>query len=64
MKKVNYHTHCARCRHAIGTEENYVKKALDYGLDVLGFSDHLPFPGDIFGMRMPYSELEEYLGKH
>ncbi|MDD4122255.1 MAG: histidinol-phosphatase [Eubacteriales bacterium] len=61
MKKVNYHTHCARCRHATGTEENYVEKALDYDLNVLGFSDHLPFPGDIFGMRMPYSELEEYL---
>ena len=61
MKKVNYHTHCARCRHAFGTEEDYVEKALEYNLDILGFSDHLPFPGDVFGMRMPYSELEEYI---
>ncbi len=44
MKKVNYHTHCARCRHAFGTEEDYVEKALEYNLDILGFSDHLPFP--------------------
>jgi histidinol-phosphatase (PHP family) len=61
MKKINYHTHCARCRHASGVEEDYVEKALEYNLDVLGFSDHLPFPGDIFGMRMPYAEIEEYI---
>lgn len=59
--KTNYHTHAQRCRHAFGTEEDYVKSAIQKGLSELGFSDHGPFPDDSFGMRMPYAELSEYL---
>lgn len=29
--------------------------------DSIWFTDHAPFPGDLFGNRMRYSELEEYL---
>lgn len=58
--KTNYHTHTKRCLHAFGTEEDYVQAALKAGLDVLGFTDHAPFPDHDFGMRMPYSELEPY----
>ncbi len=60
-EKTNYHTHTARCRHAQGTEEDYVSAAVRNGLRILGFSDHAPFPDHDFGLRMPYSELEEYL---
>lgn len=59
--KNNYHTHSQRCRHAYGTEEDYVKTAISKGLSELGYSDHGPFPDNRFGMRMPYEELEEYL---
>lgn len=59
--KANYHTHTERCRHAQGTEEDYIKSAIDGHLAVLGFSDHAPFPDHDFGLRMPYSELEDYL---
>lgn len=58
--KTNYHTHSKRCLHAYGTEEDYVQAALQAGLSVLGFTDHAPFPDHDFGLRMPYSELEEY----
>ena len=61
MKKTNYHTHTKRCMHAEGTEADYVKAALDAGLDVLGFSDHGPFPDNRFDSRMPYADLDEYL---
>lgn len=61
MNKVNYHTHSERCGHALGKEEEYVQKALESNLDILGFSDHLPFEADIYGMRMPYAELDEYI---
>lgn len=47
--------------HAEGTEADYVKTALDAGLDVLGFSDHGPFPDNRFDSRMPYADLDEYL---
>ncbi len=60
--KVNYHTHCNRCRHADGTAEEYVLSATHSGLDVLGFSDHGPFPDtDFKRLRMPYEELPAYL---
>lgn len=58
--KTNYHTHTKRCLHAAGTEEDYVRAALEAGVSILGFSDHAPFPDRDFGYRMQYSELEEY----
>ena len=61
MMKANYHTHTQRCLHASGSEEDYLRAALEAGLDVLGFSDHGPFPDHDFGWRMRYDELEEHL---
>lgn len=39
----NYHTHTVRCRHAKGTEREYIEQAIANGLKVLGFSDHAPY---------------------
>ncbi|MEF2575850.1 MAG: histidinol-phosphatase [Eisenbergiella sp.] len=61
MKKVNYHTHTKLCMHATGTEKDYVQAALDAGLDILGFSDHAPFPDNRFDSRMRYDQLDEHL---
>lgn len=44
--KHNFHTHTTRCKHAVGTDEQYVKAALDGGFDVLGFADHAPWAFD------------------
>lgn len=59
----NYHSHTTRCRHARGTEIEYVEAAIARGLKVFGFSDHTPqfFPGDYYStMRMFPEELEDY----
>ena len=40
----NYHTHTWRCMHAEGTEREYVERAIEGGLKILGFSDHTPMP--------------------
>ena len=55
--KANYHTHTWRCRHATGSEEQYVNNAIRAGLEILGFADHAPyiFPDgyySTFRMRM------------
>ena len=42
-KKANYHTHTTRCKHANGTEREYIEKAIEAGYQVLGFSDHSPY---------------------
>lgn len=60
----NYHTHTVRCRHATGTEEEYIQSAIRGGLKHLGFSDHTPqfFPGDYYSnMRMYPDQLEDYI---
>ena len=59
----NYHTHTPRCGHAIGREEEYVRCALEAGLEILGFSDHTPYPfpqGHYSSFRMKPHELSEY----
>ena len=40
MIKANYHTHTYLCKHAIGTVEDYVQKAVSLGFSELGMSDH------------------------
>lgn len=59
--KVNLHTHTIRCGHASGTPDDYCKAAVDSGLTGLGFSDHGPFPDNMFRRsRMAYEELRDY----
>lgn len=60
-RRINYHTHTERCKHASGTEEDYVKRAVSEKLEILGFSDHAPYPDGRYGLRMEYSELKPYL---
>lgn len=39
----NLHTHTTRCRHAEGSDEEYIKCAIEAGIKHLGFSDHAPY---------------------
>ena len=62
--KANYHTHTPRCQHAVGTDEDYVRAALDGGFETLGFSDHTPWPfasGYVSGIRMGMELLPDYI---
>lgn len=59
----NYHTHTPRCMHAVGTEEEYVRCAMASGLQILGFSDHTPYPfpnGYVGTFRMGTNLLADY----
>ena len=42
--KANYHTHTKRCRHANGSDRDYIEAAISAGIKTLGFSDHVPLP--------------------
>lgn len=61
--RTNFHTHTYRCKHAEGTEEEYVQEAIEKGVNILGFSDHAPFMHNDYGYRMGYTELERYLSE-
>lgn len=59
----NYHTHTFRCKHANGTDREYVENAIRGGMKVLGFSDHCPWiydDGFESGTRMTPSQLDDY----
>ncbi len=59
----NYHIHTARCHHATGTEEEYVRLAIKRGLKILGFSDHTPYFYDgnySSPAKMSISEMPDY----
>ena len=63
MISANYHTHTIRCKHAVGSEREYIEAAISEGFKILGFSDHTPQPypdGFVSGIRMDMSELEDY----
>lgn len=62
--KANYHTHTTRCKHAYGSEREYIEAAIAVGIKTLGFSDHIPCPyknGFVSGIRMDMGEASEYV---
>ena len=64
MLKANFHTHTFRCRHAEGSEREYIEEGIKSGLKTLGFSDHTPYffdKGYVSNDKMLPSELEGYV---
>ena len=64
MIQANYHTHTPRCKHAEGSEREYIEAAIANGFKTLGFSDHTPQPFDdgfVSGIRMDMEELDGYV---
>ncbi|MBO7387624.1 MAG: histidinol-phosphatase [Lachnospiraceae bacterium] len=63
MMLANYHTHTVRCKHAVGSEREYIEAAIASGFKILGFSDHTPWPypgGVVSGIRMGMDEIPDY----
>ena len=62
--RTNYHTHTARCNHAIGTDEDYVLAAIEGGYSTLGFADHIAWnykTDYVSKSRMSPHEVEDYV---
>lgn len=63
---IDYHTHHARCGHAVGTLEQYVIRGIEIGLSEIGLSDHMPLlhvnPDTYYpGIAMTLDELPRYV---
>ena len=66
--KVNYHCHSRYCRHAFGEVKDYADEARSQALDILAFTDHVPFPHPLFssgryGNGMDFDEMDLYLSE-
>ena len=60
----DYHTHTARCGHAVGRPSEYVEAARAAGLFSLGIADHLPLlPTPDPELTMGMCELDDYVAE-
>ena len=62
--KANYHAHTWRCQHAYDTEREYIEAAISMGIEIFGFSDHVPCPyqdGYVSNIRMTMKQAPEYV---
>jgi histidinol-phosphatase (PHP family) len=59
---IDYHLHTARCGHAVGELDEYVRRAADLGFREIGFADHLPLFHTIDStLAMSWDEYPLYL---
>ena len=60
--KYNLHTHSFYCGHGSGEIKEYVEFAKSLNLEILGFSEHLPFENDKYfsSTRMKYVDRKNY----
>ena len=56
---IDLHNHTPLCKHAKGEPEEYIKKALEKGIEIYGFADHAPMDFDP-KYRMSFEEMEKY----
>jgi histidinol-phosphatase (PHP family) len=64
--RFDLHTHHSRCGHAEGDIEDYIRAALEAGMDVIGISDHSPYFAHAEDhpnprVAMPRSEFAAYV---
>ncbi len=58
--RVDLHNHTYLCNHAEGEIEDYVKRAIELGIDVYGFSEHAPMKNFEDGYRLTMDKKEFY----
>ena len=56
MKLEDWHTHNKQCKHAVGSIEDYILKAIELNLNTIGICDHFPFEYLRNIDRIPYKE--------
>ena len=58
----DYHIHTTLCNHASGEVEEYVERAIEIGLEEIGFSEHMPVMPEPH-LCMSYDDLPFYIEK-
>ena len=58
--RIDLHNHTTRCNHAKGSMESYIKRAIELGIDIYGFSEHAPMDFDSH-YRLKFEEMDSYV---
>ena len=65
--KTNHHTHYSICRHAEGSVDEYINRAIKLGYKTLAITEHIPFPKEmtevIISKRMYIDQLDDYINE-
>lgn len=61
--RIDLHNHTHFCNHASGTQEQYILRAMDLGIDVFGFSEHAPMSNFNDGYRISVENLPKYVSE-
>ncbi|WP_457605365.1 histidinol-phosphatase [Nitratifractor sp.] len=56
---IDLHNHTPRCNHAEGSLDDYIRRAVEEGIEIFGFADHAPMDYDE-GYRMGFDEMADY----
>jgi len=56
---IDLHNHTILCNHAVGSMDEYIKKAIKQGITIYGFSDHAPMNFDQ-KYRMDFKDMDIY----
>jgi len=56
---IDLHNHTPLCKHATGSPKEFIKKAIEKGIKIYGFTDHAPMEFD-YEYRMNFDEMEKY----
>ena len=62
----NYHCHTYLCSHAEPSPEEYIKTAIEGGIEYMGFSEHAPLKfenGKQSSYRLQVEDVEKYFGE-
>ncbi len=57
--RIDLHNHTTRCNHAKGSMDSYIKRAIELGVDIYGFSEHAPMNFDSY-YRLNFDEMSAY----
>lgn len=57
--RIDLHNHTTFCNHANGTIDEYIQKAIEFGIDIYGFSEHAPMDFDE-GYRLKFEDMQKY----
>jgi histidinol-phosphatase (PHP family) len=57
--RVDLHNHTTRCNHATGSIDEYIKRAIEIGVDIYGFSEHAPMDFDP-KYRLSFEQMRLY----
>lgn len=57
--RIDLHNHTTFCNHANGTIDEYIQKAIEFGINIYGFSEHAPMDFDE-GYRLKFEDMQKY----